>query len=853
MRIQHHGLWLLLALPTVLTGQQAFAELARRHLPASLSDVLALAAIDIENDGDLDLLVGRFNQPSVIWRNNGFGTFTDTGPSGSLQAIEPTSCFAVGDVNGDGQDDAVWGTIGHGARLLLGGGNTLWPAPSGSLPTTGQYVSAVCLFDLDNDGDLDLIVAEGGSSARNALYANDGSGFFSDVSSQWQSGGPPGVSEFVPFDADVDGDTDLLLLSWNAPPVLLRNSGNMFASMAVAPNLSNANCAAAGDVDGDGDPDLILGFSTSNPALRQDRLLRNSGNAVFFDDTVAAMPVLSNFTSSVHMTDLDGDGDLDAVVGHDQPELFGNRLGFTRLENDGSGIFADTSIALPQNDLAGQRGAMFDVDGDGDDDFVFASAGQHLYWNDAGQLLHATAMALPYRTSNTEGVAAGDLDGDDMPELIAGGWNFSILGGRNSLFWNDGTGRMAEAPSNPAWPIGFYASVDLGDIDGDGDLDVVFGVDQPGQNRLYRNDGNRMFTDLTATAMPSGTNYTRVVRFFDADGDGDLDLLVGNTGSSQLLNNDGLGNFTVATGALPASSGTRAFAIGDVDLDGDLDIVRASDTSANELWHNMGGTFQSVPANMPTGIQATEDIALADLDGDGDLDMLVGNADTGLDPRSWLIFNTGGGSFTGTAISLGSVDVRAIAAADIEGDGDVDFVLGGHLTPVRLFENVGAGSFVSQSASMPIDLRQTEDLRLVDLDGDGDLDLFEGDRDADRVVTSLHRQLHGEQLLVLGAPATYAVHAIGGPPGATPFAALSLGFPAAPVLTPFGPVRMDLATIVPVAVLALPPSQPRAEWTLQVPANAALSGLEIGVQALIVHDLQAASWRLSGLAAETIR
>ena len=262
MPIQHHGLWLLLALPTALTAQQAFAELARRHLPESLTDVRALATIDIENDGDLDLLVGRFDQPSAIWRNNGFGTFTNSGPSGSLQAIESTIGFAVGDVNGDGQDDAVWGTLGHGVRMLWGGGNTLWVAPSGTLPTTPQFVGAVCLLDVDSDGDLDLLVGEGGGpSAQNYIYTNDGFGTFSDATAQWLGGGGQGANQFVPFDADGDGDLDLLLISWNATPLLLSNLGNMFAPVAMPPNLGNANCAAAGDVDGDGDTDLILGLS----------------------------------------------------------------------------------------------------------------------------------------------------------------------------------------------------------------------------------------------------------------------------------------------------------------------------------------------------------------------------------------------------------------------------------------------------------------------------------------------------------------------------------------------------------------------------------------------------------------
>jgi len=847
--------FLAASLCSTLAAQQTFAELAKQHLPEPQSDVWVTAKIDFDDDGDTDLLIGRSNQPSVFWQNDGSGKFQHYGSLAALAHIQPISAIAVGDINGDGSDDIIRGTAGNGMQILLGGNFGYWTSPL-PLPSHPQFISALCLFDVDGDSDLDLalngnINGPGGDQ----LFLNDGSGAFTPATG-WLFGGSSqgGVSQFLAFDCDGDGDQDLASVAYSNPVVLYINQGTWMQLTQLPGGINGATSAAAGDVDGDGDIDLMVGHSTSNPSLRQDRLLRNNGVGVFTDDTATAMPVHFNFTSSVHLTDIDGDGDLDALLGHLQTAV-GSPNGHALLQNDGTGTFTDISDTLPQNDLTNLNSStalLIDADGDGDDEYMFSRDTQHLYWNDQGTLVHANRALLPYRGGVTLSVAAGDLDGDGLPELVTGSWNFSILGGRTSLYWNDGTGHMAEAATNPTWPTGFYTSVDLGDIDGDGDLDLVF-ARETATDLLYRNDGNRVFTDVSTTALPTISDDTHVARFFDADGDGDLDLLCGNTGASRLFSNDGLGNFTEAVGALPTTGGTRDVAIGDVDLDGDLDIVAGIRTSSNQLWLNQNGTFQVAAAQMSNIIQATKAVELADLDGDGDLDLMIGNDHSVSDPRSWMIFNDGTGDFTGTPIVISTGRVHSITAADIEGDGDIDFAICGHNMPTQLFANVGNGSFLSPPGAMTLDTRYANEIAWTDVDGDGDLDLLEGTQSDDRVLTNLHRQLHAEHLLVAGATTTFTASAHSGPAGATPFAALSIGFPATPVATPFGQARLDLATFVPVDVLALPAAQPSAEWHLPIPANAALIGVHIGVQAMIGHDLSPGSWQLSGLAADVIR
>ncbi|NIS73974.1 MAG: choice-of-anchor D domain-containing protein, partial [Deltaproteobacteria bacterium] len=185
-------------------------------------------------------------------------------------------------------------------------------------------------------------------------------------------------------------------------------------------------------------------------------------------------------------------------------------------------------------------------------------------------------------------------------------------------------------------------SAALGDVDGDGDLDVVFG--NSGQsNTLWLNDvllvSPGTFTDSGQTFL---INNTFSVALGDLDGDGSLDIVEGNQLENRFWLNDGSGGYSISR-LLPGNAISESVVIGKVDADDNNDIVTGNSGSVNQVLSNNGsGLFTNL---LPQDFNVTSDtrsVALGDLDADGDLDIIVGN----FIQTNQILFNDGAGFFT---------------------------------------------------------------------------------------------------------------------------------------------------------------------------------------------------------------
>ncbi|MEO0778371.1 MAG: FG-GAP-like repeat-containing protein [Bacteroidota bacterium] len=300
-------------------------------------------------------------------------------------------------------------------------------------------------------------------------------------------------------------------------------------------------------------------------------------SAQLYENTSERLPNsgASRQSMDVVATDIDGDGDLDLVLAN---EFQGNSL----LLNDGTGNFNDVSFRIPQFSKDSEDIAAADFDWDGDIDLIFCSEdditlGQsnvhEFYLNDGQGNFTPAAFQLPDSEANA--VVAMYVDQDSFPDLIFGNK------GQNVLLMNNGDGTFRDETSTRL-PSIFDVTQDLhlGDIDGDQDLDLVVGNED--SNRILINDGNGFFTDESSARLPSGINSeTRKVTLADVDGNQTLDLFLscvafipGRDIQDRLYLNDGDGFFTdvTATHLPPATIHTLDGVFDDADGDGDLDL-----------------------------------------------------------------------------------------------------------------------------------------------------------------------------------------------------------------------------------------------------------------------------------------
>ena len=356
-------------------------------------------------------------------------------------------------------------------------------------------------------------------------------------------------------------------------------------------------------------------------------------------------------------------------------------------------------------------------------------------------------MRFPVQAEYTNYIAVGDIDGDgDLDICFANGGGYSALGAllKPRIYVNNGSGVFAdETDARAAGITGCFRSAEFGDVDRDGDLDLVLSQDFNRPARLLINGGSGTFTDESALRIPTGGLSSARATFGDVDSDGDLDIALCNSGTSsrfgtngqpRLWINGGAGVFTDDTAArLPAGNIAQQMDILFFDADGDLDldlfvVTRATSPGQSRLWRNDGtGRFAGGVA-FPNDASAYAYDA-GDIDGDGDLDLIGVNA--GTSNRELLARNANGAGTSWTDISASispnpTTDDNDSKFVDIDNDGDLDLVIAVLGSSKRIYANSGTGAFTQVTGAITASSDSSLDIKVADLDGDGRYDLVTG-------------------------------------------------------------------------------------------------------------------------------
>lgn len=566
-------------------------DFARAPIAENISQASLVAADDIDGDGDVDVVFSGADGRILL--NNGDATFEPGPELVTLDGFGPSSArgLTIADLNGDDVLDVLtFSGLGSGGLYFLDGADSF---SSTVIERVGIDLGGdIVVADFDGDGDQDIVRQNIGDNELTILYQDAPMEFRREVLDyNWDD---RGSSRMAVGDLDEDGDLDLFFpengnvdgdVSWyeNVDGVLHRHQIHMQLRGARGPILA--------DLDGDGDLDIVQPVADNIATEDEIIWFENRGEIGFVEWRVADS---LQAPSAATVADLNGDGELDIVAtARDDNDL----LWYAR-----DGLVWDRFV-IEDNANAPMGLTTADIDGDTDVDVVLTSNGDaKVYWYENDGQAGFTRQIVDANLPEPFAVEAGDLDGDgdtDLMVLSTEEANAAVL------YLNDGQGTF-EREILLADVVA--TDVEIGDWDGSGGLDIVVAI-RENQTAdpdiiLYSNEGDGTFA---ASTLVSDNRNVTSVRLGDIDDDGDLDLIAGNDNATPRVR-----VYTnVAGAAVPASaflddltSSIVGIDVGDIDGDGILDFVAGDSRGYNLLlFEGTGGdpiAIEPVDGELPT-------------------------------------------------------------------------------------------------------------------------------------------------------------------------------------------------------------------------------------------------------------
>jgi hypothetical protein len=707
-------------------GNGTFSPLKNKQLPSVVFSAVVIK--DVNNDNWPDIFItGNYNGTSISRLLINLGNY-------AFQTYDPITFIGVSDgtiniedFDNDGDQDILLSGNeypNYPITILYENTGTSFVSVQSSFAFVNKSASAV--YDFDGDGLKDVILS--GLKVPNTnlceYYKNQGGLNFSLQ---------PNI-QFSPFrngsiaiaDVDSNGLVDVFTSGYHQSNVtaalyLQDSIGHFRKDLANTFTPFQLGDATFYDYDLDSDLDLIFLGQSASLGTNVSGVYANNGLGQF---SLAPISFRALHNSHLLMADLNADN---------LPDLFTSGNAYTQLGafpssslhfQNSAGQFAEVNANMVSHYFAPQHSEAYDFNGDGFidlainglDSLIWSKGRTKFFLNDtSGNLLpHLNHGLIDFKNGDMD---FADVDNDnDFDAIIIGDTSLSMYGFSKytaSIYKNNGQGVYSFGQKID--PYGFFdGRTKFGDIDGDGDADLVISGKQSSFNitakaSVFINNGSGQFTIKPNTNLV-GLEYP-TVDLIDLDNDGDLDLFmtgkIGNVGNSKLYLNDSTGNFTLVnnTPFTAVFEATTSFA--DVDGDNDLDLFLSGSTvgsspplHVSELYINLGNATFALDTISNIRPFYFADSEFADLDQDGDQDLIVSGASNHYAGFTDIYVNNGLGVLTlQTGTSFESIYHSSVETLDFDHDNDVDLFLGGHrssdaFSSSKLYENIPCPSAV---------------------------------------------------------------------------------------------------------------------------------------------------------------